>query len=117
MKLTTSSHRDVTVIHLQGNLMGGPDATALNTKLHELVEAGKKQIVIDLRGNGGGALSEAIEISGLFIDQGPVVQVKDTLGSVQRRDDPEKGTVYGGPLVVLVSRQSASARYTWPCSR
>jgi carboxyl-terminal processing protease len=66
-------------------------------------------VVLDLRRNPGGLLSEALALTGLFIDQGPIVQVKGTQGRVQRYDDPERGTVYAGPLVVLVSRLSASA--------
>ncbi|HJT79119.1 MAG TPA: carboxy terminal-processing peptidase [Gemmataceae bacterium] len=66
-------------------------------------------VVLDLRRNGGGLLSEALGLTGLFIDQGPVVQVKDSQGRVQHKDDPEQGVAYGGPLVVLVSRFSASA--------
>ncbi len=66
-------------------------------------------VILDLRRNGGGALSEALGLTGLFIDQGPIVQVKGFQGKVQRYDDPEKGTVYSGPLMVLVSRLSASA--------
>jgi carboxyl-terminal processing protease len=66
-------------------------------------------VVLDLRHNGGGLLTEALALTGLFIDQGPIVQVKGSRGQVQRKDDPEKGTVYAGPLVVLVSHFSASA--------
>ncbi len=66
-------------------------------------------VVLDLRRNGGGLLSEALALTGLFIDQGAIVQVKGSQGLVQRYDDPEKGIVYGGPLIVLVSRMSASA--------
>jgi carboxyl-terminal processing protease len=66
-------------------------------------------VILDLRHNGGGALSEALALTGLFIDEGPIVQVKGSQGRVQRKGDPEKGTVYGGPLIVLVSRFSASA--------
>jgi carboxyl-terminal processing protease len=66
-------------------------------------------VVLDLRRDGGGALSEALALTGLFIDQGPVVQVKDPRGKVQQGNDPEKGVVYGGPLMVLTSRLSASA--------
>jgi carboxyl-terminal processing protease len=66
-------------------------------------------VVLDLRRNGGGSLHEALSLTGLFFDQGPVVQVKGTRGKVDHLDDPEKGTVYSGPLVVLVSRLSASA--------
>jgi carboxyl-terminal processing protease len=66
-------------------------------------------VVLDLRRNGGGALTEALALTGLFIDRGPVVQVKGSQGRVIRKDDPEPGTAYDGPLVVLVSRFSASA--------
>ena len=66
-------------------------------------------VILDLRKNGGGALPEALALTGLFIDQGAVVQVKGAPGRVRHLDDPEKGMVYGGPLMVLVSRYSASA--------
>lgn len=72
-------------------------------------QGGVDVLVIDLRGNGGGALSEAIEVSGLFIDDGPVVQVKEQNGRVKSHDDTEKGVAYSGPLVVLCNRLSASA--------
>jgi len=65
-------------------------------------------LVLDLRKNGGGSLSEALSLTGLFFDEGPVVQVKGPQGKA-RHDDPERGTVYGGPMVVLISRFSASA--------
>lgn len=65
-------------------------------------------IVLDLRNNGGGLLAEAIEMTGLFIDSGPVVQVSDGRETeVLSDDDPD--TVYDGPLVVLVNRETASA--------
>ncbi len=66
-------------------------------------------IVIDLRGNGGGALSEAVELTGLFIPDGPVVQVRDSSGDVNIERDPDPKQVYSGPLAVLVDRNSASA--------
>jgi carboxyl-terminal processing protease len=66
-------------------------------------------VVLDLRRNGGGLLTEALSLTGLFIDQGPVVQVKDSRERLQQMDDPERGTAYSGPLMVLVSRFSASA--------
>jgi carboxyl-terminal processing protease len=59
--------------------------------------------------NGGGALSEAIEVSGLFIDQGPVVQIKEPNGKVKSQDDTEAGLLYDGPVVVLCNKLSASA--------
>jgi carboxyl-terminal processing protease len=66
-------------------------------------------LVLDLRGDGGGYLPEATALTGLFIDKGPVVQLKDTTGRVEVLDDPTPGTSYDGPLVVLVDRFSASA--------
>ncbi|RIK76051.1 MAG: tail-specific protease [Planctomycetota bacterium] len=66
-------------------------------------------VVLDLRRNGGGSLIEAINLTGLFIDQGPVVQVKDSRGTVNHYDDPEPGMAWSGPLVVLTSKFSASA--------
>ncbi len=75
----------------------------------DLVGQGVKGIVVDLRGNGGGSLTEATALTGLFIDQGPVVQVKDSFGKVEIETDPEPGAVYSGPLGVLVDRESASA--------
>lgn len=72
-------------------------------------QGGVDAVVMDLRGNGGGALSEAIEISGHFIDQGPVVQVKDPTGRVKELEDELPGALYTGPLVVICNRMSASA--------
>ena len=66
-------------------------------------------LVIDLRGNGGGALTEAIALTGLFIPQGPVVQVENSGGNVQIDRDPDPEIVYDGPLLVLVDGYSASA--------
>jgi carboxyl-terminal processing protease len=75
----------------------------------ELAAQGVDGIVIDLRGNGGGSLAEATALTGLFIDTGPVVQVKDAFGKVEVERDPEPGVAYTGPLAVLVDRDSASA--------
>jgi len=66
-------------------------------------------VVLDLRGNGGGSLPEAIKLTGLFIDRGPVVQIKDAAHQVRPYDDPEAGVAWDGPLVVLTSKYSASA--------
>jgi len=66
-------------------------------------------LVIDLRGNGGGSLSEALELTGLFIKEGPIVQTKDSSGKVETSVDPDPEIIYGGPLAVLVDRNSASA--------
>ena len=75
----------------------------------ELQHQGIDGLVIDLRGNGGGSLTEATSLTGLFIDQGPIVQVKDALGKVDVENDPEPGVAYSGPLAVLVDGNSASA--------
>lgn len=66
-------------------------------------------VVLDLSRNGGGSLTEAIQLTGLFIDYGPVVQVKDPDGRVQHYDDLDRGMAWSGPLVVLTSKFSASA--------
>lgn len=66
-------------------------------------------VVLDLSRNGGGSLTEAINLTGLFIDRGPVVQVKNPVGQVQVYDDEESGVAWDGPLVVITSKESASA--------
>jgi carboxyl-terminal processing protease len=66
-------------------------------------------VVLDLSHNGGGSLTESIKLTGLFIDSGPVVQVKDSNGQKTQYDDTERGVEWSGPLVVLTSRFSASA--------
>jgi len=77
--------------------------------LTELKDAGVDGIVVDLRHNGGGSLTEATELTGLFIDEGPIVQIKDSSGRVEVEKDTVSGLVYSGPLAVLVDRDSASA--------
>lgn len=66
-------------------------------------------VVMDLRANGGGSLVEAIDLTGLFIDKGPVVQVKDLRGNVEIDEDKQAGATWDGPLGVIVDRLSASA--------
>ncbi|MGB5490173.1 MAG: carboxy terminal-processing peptidase [Woeseiaceae bacterium] len=79
--------------------------------ISELEETGIDGLVIDLRGNGGGHLTEATALSGLFIDNGPVVQLRNANGRISRLDDPDPvaRVAYNGPLTVLVDRFSASA--------
>ncbi|MDF9834301.1 carboxyl-terminal processing protease [Ereboglobus sp. PH5-5] len=72
-------------------------------------ETGIQGLIIDLRGNGGGLLSEAIKLTGLFVKAGPVVQVKNYYGQVQVDSSEAPEPLYTGPLAVLVSRFSASA--------
>jgi len=82
------------------------DVAALIKRLeHEGIQG----LVIDLRHDGGGSLDEAIKMTGLFINQGPVVQVKDANGDVQVLKDQDPGVLYSGPLIVLINRLSASA--------
>jgi carboxyl-terminal processing protease len=77
--------------------------------LGELKTEGVQGVVIDLRNNGGGSLYEANELTGLFIDKGPVVQVRDARGQVQVQGDDDAGMAWSGPLAVLVNRGTASA--------
>ena len=77
--------------------------------LKRLQDAGAKGIVLDLRHNGGGLLSEAIDLTGLFIGKGPVVQVKDYQNRITVDSDDNPTVTYAGPLAVLVDRFSASA--------
>lgn len=77
--------------------------------LQELAAEHVDGVLIDLRNNGGGSLTEATELTGLFIDVGPVVQVRDGRGRVQIESDTARGAVYSGPMAVLVNRASASA--------
>ena len=77
--------------------------------LNELKTENVAGIVLDLRGDGGGYLPEATALTGLFIDHGPVVQLKDTSGRLEVLDDPQPSAAYTGPLAVLVDRFSASA--------
>lgn len=77
-----------------------------------LIEANQKQLkglVIDLRDNGGGSLAEVISLTGLFIDKGPVVQVKDNMQQLTIYEDRDNQTLYSGPVVIIVNRYSASA--------
>ncbi len=75
----------------------------------ELEEQGVVGIVVDLRNNGGGSLLEATTLTGLFIDTGPVVQVRNSSGRISLEEDIDPGMAWEGPLAVLVNRYSASA--------
>ena len=77
--------------------------------VHNLLEIGIDALVIDLRGNSGGLLTEAASLTGLFIDDGPIVQWKDTRNKIEIEEDPIPGSIYEGPLAVVVDRYSASA--------
>jgi carboxyl-terminal processing protease len=77
--------------------------------VNELKSENIDGLVLDLRNDGGGYLPEATALTGLFIDHGPVVQLRDTSGRLEVLDDPETKAAYDGPLAVLVDRLSASA--------
>ncbi len=89
------------------------DAKSTTRDVEKLLLALKKNnvdgVILDLRRNGGGSLSEAVSLTGLFIPEGPVVQVKDARGITKVLRDTEPGALYNGPLIVLTSRASASA--------
>jgi carboxyl-terminal processing protease len=91
----------------------GADKASATRDVAELIKqlrgAGIQGLVLDLRQNGGGLLSEAIDLTGLFIKQGPVVQVKNFYGEVKIDNDEDSRIAYDGPLAVLVSKLSASA--------
>ena len=82
------------------------DVLALLKRLKKENIAG---LVVDLRRNGGGSLEEALALTGLFLKSGPIVQTKDYNGNTRISSDPDPGIAYSGPLIVLASRQSASA--------
>jgi carboxyl-terminal processing protease len=82
------------------------DVLALLKRLKKENIAG---LIVDLRRNGGGSLEEALSLTGLFLKSGPIVQTKDYNGSIRISSDPDSGIAYSGPLIVLTSRQSASA--------
>ena len=77
--------------------------------LVELKKKGIDGLILDLRNDGGGALTDAVDISGLFLAGGPVVQVKNSRGNIRVLEDTDESVVYSGPLIVLVNQFSASA--------
>ena len=79
------------------------------SELHTLKEKGISGLILDLRNNGGGSLADAIDVSGLFLSEGPMVQVKNSQGMIRVLEDEDKNIVYNGPMIVLVNQFSASA--------
>ncbi|MDG1873545.1 MAG: carboxy terminal-processing peptidase [Mariniblastus sp.] len=93
-----------------GNGAGGRSTTTDVRKiLNDFKEKKVDAVVLDLRANGGGSLREAIDCTGLFIDIGPVVQVKNPYDEIEELNDEDNGMAWDGPLVVLTSKFSASA--------
>lgn len=100
-------------IDFQGRMEGKPDYTSTTRDVLKLIKELQKEniegLVIDLRNNGGGSLEEAINLTGLFIGSGPVVQVRNASGKVEVLSAQYPFISYDGPLIVLVNRLSASA--------
>lgn len=78
-------------------------------EVEKLKNAGVDGIILDLRNNGGGSLQDVVDMAGLFVDDGPVVQVKTNSGSPEKLYDRSKGTLYDGPLAIMINQGSASA--------
>jgi len=91
---------------------GDPDAVSVTRDCRRILEDFKKQgvdaVVVDVRMNPGGLLDEAISLSGLFLDKGPVVQIRDATG-VRHKDDEDEGTAWDGPVAVVIDHYCASA--------
>jgi carboxyl-terminal processing protease len=98
---------------MKGARGGNEDYKSCSRDVRRLIDEfnrkGVDALVLDLRKNGGGSLTEAISLTGLFIEQGPVVEVKDPDGRIQEYDDTDRGIAWRGPLVVMISKFSASA--------
>ena len=90
---------------------GKADGASADTArlIKKLKQEGVRGLILDLRRNGGGSLEEAIQLTGLFIPSGPVVQTREPEDDVEIGTSPETNALYDGPLVVLTSRLSASA--------
>ncbi|MEJ2199673.1 MAG: carboxy terminal-processing peptidase [Desulfuromonadaceae bacterium] len=102
-----SFYRDFKHTGSDGN--GRNSTDDVHKELKRLSKKGISGLVIDLRNNGGGALTDAVSITGLFIKKGPVVQIKNRNGRVNILSDLDADVDYNGPLVVLINRFSASA--------
>jgi carboxyl-terminal processing protease len=106
---------DLPVFYLDfsGRARNLPDYRSSTRDVRKLIDEMKAEgvqgLVVDLRNNGGGSLLEATTLTGLFIDEGPVVQVRNSSGRVSTEEDTDPGMAWEGPLAVLVNRYSASA--------
>lgn len=107
VSIKTVDKKQVAVFDIPGFYVGLTED--VKVQLQKLATKNIQSIVIDLRGNGGGALSEAVSLSGLFIPSGPVVQIRDNNGKIREDSDTNDRIDYTGPLVVLIDRYSASA--------
>jgi len=106
---------DLPVFYLDfnGRAKNLPDYRSSTRDVRKLIDEmkaeGIKGLIVDLRNNGGGSLLEATTLTGLFIDEGPVVQVRNSSGRISTEEDTDPGMAWDGPLAVLVNRYSASA--------
>ena len=100
-------------IDFKGAQSGAPDYKSTTRDVRRLVQKLKQEkidgLIIDLRGNGGGSLQEANELTGLFIDKGPTVVVRNNRGRSEKQEDPDMEQLYDGPMIVMIDRLSASA--------
>ena len=100
-------------VDFEAQAKGDPDFRSTSRDVRKLIsdlnKEGVEGIIIDLRANGGGSLSESLTLTGLFIKEGPVVQTKSSSGKIDINNDPDPSLFYAGPLAVLVDRNSASA--------
>ncbi len=100
-------------IDFEARRKGDPDYKSTTRDVRRLIDSLKMKgidgLIIDLRNNGGGSLQEAIDLTGLFIETGPVVQVRNSNGAIDVDKDTDPEVFYDGPLAVLVNRYSASA--------
>ena len=110
------SARKIGIVELPSfyaDMSGKPGGRSTTTDVRKILERfnseGVDGVVLDLRKNGGGSLQEAIDCTGLFIDAGPVVQIKDASNQIVKLDDQNRGATWGKPVVVLTSKFSASA--------
>ncbi|MCI5227633.1 MAG: tail-specific protease, partial [Candidatus Electrothrix sp. AX2] len=78
-------------------------------ELNKLKKKGITGLILDLRNNGGGSLSDAVNVSGLFLPGGPMVQVKNSQGLIRVLEDTDQEVVYNGPMIVLINQFAASA--------
>ncbi|MGF1726410.1 carboxy terminal-processing peptidase [Photobacterium nomapromontoriensis] len=106
-EVKTSQGKKIGIIEIPSFYVGLSEDT--KKELAKLNDQQVDGVVIDLRNNGGGALTEATALTGLFINSGPVVQVRDSYGRVKVNGDSDDRVYFDGPLTVLVNRYSASA--------
>ncbi len=107
MSVKTVGKEKIGVLDIPGFYVGLTDD--VKVQLQKLEKQKVSSIIVDLRSNGGGALTEAVSLSGLFIPSGPVVQIRDNNGKIREDRDTDDVVFYKGPLIVLVDRFSASA--------